>query len=273
MIVRDRGHRAPPWFGPVGFLIGLAGALCGVGGGLFAGPLLHLARRLELRRAAATALLTVLGTTLTATLVELARPDSRLDGWVVLALAGGALIGSQLGFRVAQRLPEGLLRRAFAVVLAVAAVRLFTSGQAVGGGLVLGPIGRVLASLAIGATGGFLTPILGIGGGIVMVPALFLALDGLGFGGARACSLAAGAVAAVRSLWLHARVGNLDVRGGMPLAIGAALGAWAGVALAHHPEVSEWGRPLLGSLLLFQATRFARSGERAAGGRRRAGQA
>jgi uncharacterized membrane protein YfcA len=259
MTVPDRGHRAPWWFAPIGFLIGTAGALCGVGGGLFAGPLLHLARGLELRKAAASALLTVLGTTLAATLVESTRPDSRLDGAVVVALACGALIGSQLGFRVAQRLPEQVLRRAFALVLLVAALRLLYSGEAVGGGLALGATGRALAALAIGATGGFLTPILGIGGGIVMVPALFFSLEGLGFGGARACSLAAGAVASLRSLWLHARAGNVDRRGGLPIAIGAVLGAWAGVGLAHEPALAGWGRILLGGLLLFQATRFARA--------------
>lgn len=259
MTVEHRGHRAPWWFAPVGFLIGAGGALCGIGGGLFAGPLLYHARRLVLRRATATALMTVLGTTLAATFVEFERPDSHLDGPVVLALALGALVGSQTGFRVAQRLPERLLRRAFAVVLAVAALRLLLSSSATGGGFVHDRGGRELASFLIGVTGGFLTPILGIGGGIVMVPGLFLVVGGLGFGGARACSLAAGAVGAVRSLWLHARAGNLDVRGGVPLAVGAGLGAWLGVGLAHHPGFAAWGRLLLGGLLLYQATRFARA--------------
>jgi hypothetical protein len=251
------GERPAPWFVPAGLAIGFAGALCGIGGGLFAGPLLHSARGVPLRRATATAILVVLATTLASTSAEIYRDDSQLDWPVALPLALGALAGAQLGFALARRIDERALKRVFTVVLVLAGARVLLFTGAVGGGVELSARSAVAVALVTGLAGGFLTPLLGVAGGVLMVPALFLSLGQLGFGGARACALAAGAVAAVRSLWLHARAGNVSYALGLPLALGALLGALGGVVAAHDPVLAHGGRILLGSVLLAQAGRFA----------------
>jgi len=251
-------ERPPRWFVPVGVLIGFAGALCGIGGGIFAGPLLHTLKRLPLKRAAATAILVVLGTTTASTAAELLRGDSELVWRVVLPLASGALLGSELGFRLAKRIDERALKWLFAVVLVLAGLRvLFFTRGLVGVELLDSRVALVIA-FGTGLAGGCLTPLLGIAGGIVMVPALFLALHELGFGGARACALAAGAVAALRSLWLHARAGNISYTLGVPLGAGALVGALLGVQAAHHEAFAFFGRVLLGCILLAQGGRFVR---------------
>jgi hypothetical protein len=249
-------ERAAPWFVPAGALIGFAGALCGIGGGIFAGPLLHTLRRVPLQRATASAILVVLATTTAATAAELVRGDSELAWPVVVPLALGALLGTQLGFSVSGRLDERALKRFFACILVLAGVRVLCFTSALGSLSVLGACPSVLVAAAIGVAGGFLTPLLGVAGGIVMVPALFLFLGQLGFGGARACALAAGALAALRSLWLHARRGNVSYALGLPLALGALCGALGGVVAAHDPLVAHGGRVLLGLVLLGQAVRF-----------------
>ena len=53
-------ERAPLWFLPAGALIGFLGTLAGIGGGLFAVPLLHHVTRIPLKHATGTALLLVL---------------------------------------------------------------------------------------------------------------------------------------------------------------------------------------------------------------------
>lgn len=244
------------WFVPAGFLIGFAGALCGIGGGIFAGPLLHAARGLPLKRATATATLVVLATTLAATLSEVLLRDSELVWEVAGPLALGALLGSELGFAFSRRVDERALKRIFAVMLLLAGVRVMFFSTPLGGGSAPGALVEAGLVLAIGLAGGFLTPLLGIGGGVLMVPALFLALGRLEFGGARACALAAGAVAALRSLWLHARAGSVVFRLGLPLAFGALVGAAGGVVAAHDPFLVHGGRVLLGIVLLVQAVRF-----------------
>jgi hypothetical protein len=254
--MRPEPARAPLWYFPAGILIGLAGALCGIGGGLFAGPLLFWTRGLALKRASATALLVVLATTASSTLAEFWRADSQIVGAVAWPLALGALLGSELGFRAHARIEELALRRLFALVLLVAGARVFFFSGALGGGADAGPGLTVALALLYGLVGGFLVPLLGIGSGVVMVPLLFLTLGGLGFPGARACSLAAGAVSGLRSVQLHARARNIEFALGWPLALGALLGAQLGVVAAHDPELVHAGRVLLGTVLVLQALRL-----------------
>jgi len=261
------GGREKPalWMVPAGLLIGCAGALCGIGGGIFAGPLLHVVRGVPLQRAAATAILVVLPTTLFATGAEALRADSQLLWALALPMALGALLGAQMGFAASKRIDERGLKGLFAVVLALAGGRvLFFSAPLAG---MAGPEGGLAGAwaLAIGVAGGFLTPLLGVAGGVLMVPAMFL-LMGQPFGVARACALAAGAVSGLRSLVLHTGAGNVSYSLGLPLAAGAALGALLGVSAAHQPMLASAGRIGLGIVLLLQAARFLGELRRRPGG-------
>lgn len=94
------------------------------------------------------------------------------------------------------------------------------------------------AILAIGAGAGVLAGLLGVGGGIVLVPAFLYAFGGLGFGGPdvmRVCvatSLATIVVTSIRSVLSHHRRGSVDLavlRSWMP---GIVVGALAGTVLA-----------------------------------------
>ena len=111
-------------------------------------------------------------------------------------------------------------------------------------------------ALLAGLGGGFVAPLLGVGGGLIMVPALFLGLPGMGFAEARATSLAAGTLAALRSFWLHGRAGRLDASILRPFSIGAVAGAFAGVYLVHREGVVHAARILLALILAFVALRF-----------------
>jgi uncharacterized membrane protein YfcA len=92
--------------------------------------------------------------------------------------------------------------------------------------------------MAIGAFAGVLAGLLGVGGGIVLVPAFFYTFQTLGYGGPQlmqmclATSLATIIVTSVRSVLAHNRKGAVDwaiLRGWAP---GIALGAVAGVLVA-----------------------------------------
>ncbi|KPP88008.1 MAG: putative permease [Rhodobacteraceae bacterium HLUCCA08] len=98
-------------------------------------------------------------------------------------------------------------------------------------GLLIG-LGAML--LAIGAVAGVLAGLLGVGGGIVLVPSFFYAFSVLGYEGPQlmqmclATSLATIIVTSVRSVLAHDRRGAVDwaiLRGWAPgIAIGAVLG-------------------------------------------------
>ena len=245
------------WLIGPGFLIGFLGSLCGIGGGLFAVPLLHFVRRFELKVAVATGLGLVLATTSAATVTELLRDDSQLILSLVAVLAVGVIVGAQIGFLVAERLPVRLLKLVFVVVLAFAGWRVIAGSGAelLGSAASLSKLDHFWAFL-VGIGGGFVAPLLGVGGGLVMVPGLYLGIESVGFATARACSLAAGVVAATRSLRLHGKAGRVRWWSAGALGLGALGGAAVGVVATRLDGFAEAGRLILGGLLWFVSARF-----------------
>ncbi|MCB2130597.1 MAG: sulfite exporter TauE/SafE family protein [Rhodobacteraceae bacterium] len=100
--------------------------------------------------------------------------------------------------------------------------------------------------LGIGAFAGVMAGLLGVGGGIILVPSFFYAFSGLGYGGpdlmqiCLATSLATIIVTSVRSVLAHGRKGAVDwaiLKGWAPgIAIGAILGVFA-VAQLRTPAL------------------------------------
>ena len=100
------------------------------------------------------------------------------------------------------------------------------------------------ALLAIGAFAGILAGLLGVGGGIVLVPSFFYAFRTLGFEGPdlmRVCvatSLATIVVTSIRSVQSHRRKGSVDLdvlRTWAPgIVVGALLGTWLATLLDTH---------------------------------------
>ena len=90
----------------------------------------------------------------------------------------------------------------------------------------------MIAAAVLGACAGVLSGLLGVGGGIVFVPALALVL-GLAEVKAEATSLLAIIPVAVVGALRQYRYGNVRVREGAVLGILSALGVAGGVALAN----------------------------------------
>jgi hypothetical protein len=84
-----------------------------------------------------------------------------------------------------------------------------------------------------GATAGVLAGLLGVGGGLVLVPAL-IALGALNTQVAVATSLACIAFTGFSSAYSHHRLGNLRADYALKLVPGLMLGALLGAFLAHH---------------------------------------
>lgn len=121
----DLQAHAPPLIValPIGGGLGLLSGLTGVGGGVFLSPILLLCRWGAVREVAGVSALFILGNSCTGLAGHLARdmslPDA-LPGWLLAAGLGG-IAGSGLGSR---RLPPPALRRALAMVLVLAGIKL-----------------------------------------------------------------------------------------------------------------------------------------------------
>jgi uncharacterized membrane protein YfcA len=114
---------------------------------------------------------------------------------------------------------------------------------------------RIVLYLALGASIGGVSGALGIGGGVILIPALMW-LCGFDYAKATGTSLAVlvppiGLLAAWKS-WTHGRV---DLEAAIFIALAFAVGAYAGAAVVPyiHPNALKF---TFGLLLLYVAMRF-----------------
>jgi uncharacterized membrane protein YfcA len=110
----------------------------------------------------------------------------------------------------------------------------------------------IILVLLLGVVAGVLLGLLGIGGGIVLVPAMvhLLRMDQhLAQGTSLFILLPPIGLGALRQYW---KAGNVDLRAGILCAIGMILGAWAGGLIAV-PMSTPALKALFGGYLMFSA--------------------
>src|SRR5262249_20402293 len=113
---------------------------------------------------------------------------------------------------------------------------------------------EILAAL-LGLVGGVLAGLFGVGGGILFVPTLVLVL-GLTQIHAEATSLLAILPTVIVGTWRQHRYGNVDLRAGLLVGIGAIAGVEGGVPIAKAlPE--DTLRRLFAVLMLLAAASLA----------------
>ena len=108
--------------------------------------------------------------------------------------------------------------------------------------------------IAIGCAAGVIAGLVGVGGGILFVPALTLVL-GLTQLHAEATSLLAIIPTSVVGTWRQQRYGNVDLRAAAWIGVGSIVGVQIGVLIAESlPE--HVLRKLFGALLLVTAAQL-----------------
>lgn len=162
----------------LGLLVGALLGLVGGGGSILAVPALVYAVGLPLSSAIPTSLVVVGASSAVAVLPRLRGGVN----WRLAAVIGAAgTATAYLGALVNRLLDQKVLLLAFAVIMVIAGVRMFRTTKAGGGPCALPDGGTNWRSclpraLAVGAVVGFLTGLLGVGGGFLIVPALTLVL-------------------------------------------------------------------------------------------------
>lgn len=247
----------------LGLIVGTWSTVCGVGGGIFAVPILHYVFGMPLKMAIGNSLVLVAASTSSATLSEMLRSDASMHWDVIAALVAASLVGTQVGFQVARRLDTLKLKLVFCVVLVIVAAEvLFDFARPAAAPAAVDAVFRVHAIdwVTIGCIGfgaGFVAPMLGVGGGLVAVPALFLGFPTLGYLGARSSSLAMSMFTAWQSVWLYRGDRHVHVPTAAWFSGGAMIGGLVGVMVVHVPGVPVVAQRLLGVTLSFVAVRFA----------------
>lgn len=113
---------------------------------------------------------------------------------------------------------------------------------------------EIVALVAIGLAAGFLAGLLGIGGGVLLVPAMVLVL-GFDQHTAQGTSLVVIIPAALLGSWTHHRGGRLVLRDAAALAVGGIVGALIGSFTALSLD-EDLLRRLFAGLLILVALRM-----------------
>ena len=157
----------------IGLGAGFLSGMFGVGGGVVLVPALVLLLGYGQRLAAGTSLAAIVPTATVGVISYAMAGDVQ---WVAaVLLAAGAVAGAQIGTWLLPRVPVRALQLGFAVFMIVVVVALFLVVPSRGAEFVVDfSTGAVLVLL--GLVTGVLSGLLGVGGGIIVVPALMLLL-------------------------------------------------------------------------------------------------
>jgi uncharacterized membrane protein YfcA len=226
----------------LGLVAGFLSGLFGVGGGILIVPVLVLAMRMDQRLAHGTSLAAVLPIAVSG-VIGFALEDS-VDWAVAGALIAGAMVGAVIGTHWLHKLPTDVLAYAFSTVLLLSAARLVLDHSSATGRGPLGVLG-VGGMVALGLLSGTLAGLLGVGGGVVMVPAMIILL-GIPGAVAKGTSLAVIIPTSIVATVRNTRKGNAD------LGVAAAVGL-AGVVSAYGASKVSVGLDEKASSLLFAA--------------------
>ena len=247
-----------------GVATGLFGSLLGLGGGILIVPLLTLGFGLPLLTAVGVSLVCVIMTSSAAAGVYLERrvANLRLGMSLELFTAMGALVGGLVAFAI----PERVLELAFAVLLVYTALtmarRRDPAPPAEAGGATPAPAGDApdpqpaatanslidrlsgpgyrIHGLGLGIAGsvvaGVASALLGIGGGLVKVPVMHVAM-GVPLRVATATSNLMIGITASASAIIYALRGGIHAFVAAPTAIGVFIGASIGSRIAPRIDL------------------------------------
>jgi uncharacterized protein len=229
----------------LGFLAGLLGAITGIGGGVVISPFLALYFGIPIRQAIGASLVAVITTSAASSSVHLQRhtTDVRLGMTLELATAFGAAVTAYIVGYFNRSILEGV----FAGFLLYSSITILSrrgkvkpgdesppaSLPGINGETVIPPYEpkRYPLGLAASLVAGALSGLLGIGGGPIKVPVMYLFMD-VPLMVATATSNFMIGVTAAASAIVYYRRGDILVEVAAPLSVGVFLGSLLGARLA-----------------------------------------
>jgi uncharacterized protein len=250
-----------------GTAAGMVGALLGLGGGVFLVPFLVLILHLPMRLAVGISLTTVIATSSVVTSGRMGRSLVNLRLGMVLEVATTA--GGLTGGIVAAMLSAGTLQRMFGIMAVLSALAMLArlerrnvildpdadTGrlggryfEAESGAIVSYTVKRVPLAMAVSFVAGSVSSLLGVGGGILKVPAL-TAWCGVPLRAAAATSaFMIGVTATVGAVIYYGR-GEIIPWMAASTVLGVLAGSRAGFAVGARAR-AKWLKLLLAAILL-----------------------
>ena len=237
----------------VGVATGFLSGLFGVGGGILMVPCLVLLLGMEQRRAHGTSLGAMV------LISASALGGFLLDGsvaWLpgVLIFAGSS-VGVTVGASLLDHVPTRSLRIGFALLLLATAARFLAAVPDTDGHSDI-TVGLVFAYIAFGLLTGLLSGTMGVGGGVIMIPAMIL-LFGFVDTAAKGTSLLVILPTSIIGTLRNRRTGNIDPKAALVVGVSGVASAFIG-ALGASELSPRLSANLFAILLIASAVQMLR---------------
>ncbi len=214
----------------IGFLAGLFGGLIGVGGGIIMIPLMVGVLKLDQHKAHGTSLVALVFTGISGAIAYGIKGTIDVSASGLIAATAIVTVGA--GAHFAHSLPEWKLKRSFGGFLVLVSMLLLIKpylphiqGMETGWP-------KVVVLLLTGVFTGFLSGMMGVGGGMIMIPAMVL-LAGFMQHTAQGSSLLTMVPAGAVGAFTHWRLGNVRTNLLSGLVPGILIGTFLGGMVAH----------------------------------------
>lgn len=230
----------------LGAATGLLSGLFGIGGGVLLVPMLVLILNFPHRLAAGTSVAAILPAAVIGGIGYAVQGN--VDWIAAVCLAVGMVIGTQIGAYLLSRMPTMFLRWMFMVFLAAVAVNLWFVVPHRDATIEM-TAGTVILLVLLGLITGVLSALLGVGGGVVIVPILmffFGASDLI----AKGTSLVMMIPGSISGTLANFRRRNVDLRSAAILGVTAGCLSPLGAVIATHIP-PFWANVAFSVLLMF----------------------
>ena len=212
----------------IGLLAGLISGSFGIGGGIVIVPGLVLFLHFSQRLSHGTSLLAIMPIA-AAGVIGFAVHGS-LDLTYALFLGIGSIFGAVLGTKLLHAISEVWLSRIFSLLLVITAIWLFVDTPMNSGEQTFTPA-RAIILILLGLVVGGLAGLLGVGGGIILVPMLIIFFGAAG-PVAKGTSLLVALIAGIAGSWRNYRNANVDIPVALKIGIAGVPTALIGAQLA-----------------------------------------
>jgi uncharacterized membrane protein YfcA len=242
----------------IGLFSGLFGGLVGLGGGVIMIPLMVGFFKFDQHQAHGTSLMALVFTGLSGAITYYLKGS--VDILAAALLAASAIFTARFGAVYANALPEWKLKRAFGFFVICVSLLLLSKPYLAHLAILSHPAtgwGKIAALLASGTVAGFLSGMMGVGGGSIMVPALALVVGHSQYT-AQGSSLLAMVPAGSVGAYTHWRLGNVVLRVLPGLIPGIMIGTYFGGNLAHLLSEANL-RLIFAAILIWLGLRDIRS--------------
>jgi len=233
---------------------GFFGGLVGLGGGVVMIPLMTAVAKLTQHQAHGTSLMAIVFTAVVGSLTYYMH--GTLDWGAAVMLAASAIVTARFGALYAHSLPEKKLKKAFGFFLVVTSALLLAKSVLPASSHQPVFWVRLTVFLATGAATGFLSGMMGVGGGTVMIPPMVI-LAGMPQHLAQGTSLLAMVPVSITGALTHYKLGNVQTDLAPGLVIGAVVGGYLGGTTAHLlPEL--YLKLIFAAVLVWIAVQYIR---------------